>query len=218
MKQWIVNRVGLLNFWYYQNQIFEFSDGRMLLRGTNGSGKSLTMQSLFPVLLDGDTRAGRLDSFGSQDRKMLDYLLGEKGVSERDEGTGYLFLEVKRIDREEYLTVGIGMYAKRGGTLKKWFFTIENNQRIGIDFELYEEPRKNEIIPNTKRKLTNRLVGIGRVFETQRAYKLFVNERIFGFEDIEQFEELIELLINLRNPKLSRDFKPSVIYKILHDS
>ncbi|MFZ1781039.1 MAG: TIGR02680 family protein, partial [Enterococcus aquimarinus] len=192
MKQWIVNRVGLLNFWYYQNQIFEFSDGRMLLRGTNGSGKSLTMQSLFPVLLDGDTRAGRLDSFGSQDRKMLDYLLGEKGVSERDEGTGYLFLEVKRIDREEYLTVGIGMYAKRGGTLKKWFFTIENNQRIGIDFELYEEPRKNEIIPNTKRKLTNRLVGIGRVFETQRAYKLFVNERIFGFEDIEQFEELIE--------------------------
>ena len=57
MKQWIVNRVGLLNFWYYQNQIFEFSDGMMLLRGTNGSGKSLTMQSLFPVLLDGDTRA-----------------------------------------------------------------------------------------------------------------------------------------------------------------
>lgn len=218
MKQWVVNRVGLLNFWYYQNQIFEFSDGRMLLRGTNGSGKSLTMQSLFPVLLDGDTRAARLDSFGSQDRKMVDYLLGEKGVSERDEGIGYLFLEVKRQDREEYLTVGIGMYAKRGGTLNKWFFAVENNQRIGIDFELYEEPRKNEIIPNTKRKLTNRLVDVGRVFENQRAYKHFVNERIFGFEDIEQFEELIELLINLRNPKLSRDFKPSVIYKILHDS
>lgn len=218
MKQWIVNRVGLLNFWYYQNQIFEFSDGRMLLRGTNGSGKSLTMQSLFPVLFDGDTRAARLDSFGSQDRKMLDYLLGEKGVSERDEGIGYLFLEVKRQDREEYLTIGIGMSAKRGGTLNKWFFAIENNQRIGIDFELYEEPRKNEIIPNTKRKLMNRLVDIGRVFEHQRAYKHFVNERIFGFEDIEQFDELIALLINLRSPKLSKDFKPSVIYGILHDS
>ena len=218
MKQWVINRVGLLNFWYYQNQIFELSEGKMLFRGTNGSGKSLTMQSLFPVLFDGDTRAARLDSFGSQDRKMIDYLLGEKGVSDRDEGIGYLFLEVKRQDREEYLTVGIGMSGKRGGTLTKWFFAIENNQRIGIDFELYEEPRKNEIIPNTKRKLTNRLVDIGRVFESQQAYKQFVNERIFGFEDIEQFEELITLLINLRSPKLSKEFKPTSIYGILHDS
>ena len=63
-NRWLINRVGLLNFWYYQNQIFQLADGKMLLRGTNGSGKSLTMQSLFPVLFDGDTSAYRLDSFG----------------------------------------------------------------------------------------------------------------------------------------------------------
>lgn len=218
MNRWVVNRVGLLNFWYYQNQIFQLADGRMLLRGTNGSGKSLTMQSLFPVLFDGNTNANRLDSFGSSDRKMEDYLLGEKGVSDRDEGTGYLFLEVKREDREEYLTIGIGMSAIRGGKLKKWFFAIENNQRVGIDFELYEELRKDEITPFTKKKLSNHLVGVGRLFDSQREYKQFVNERIFGFEDIEQFEELIALLINLRSPKLSKEFRPSVIYGILRGS
>lgn len=218
MKQWVINRVGLLNFWYYQKQIFQLSDGKMLLRGSNGSGKSLTMQSLLPVLFDGDTRAYRLDSFGSKDRKMEDYLLGEKGVSNRDEGTGYLFLEVKKEGVEEYLTVGIGMQANRGGKLSKWFFAIENNQRVGINFELYEEFRKGEITPFTKKKLKNRLESMGKLFENQGEYKRYVNDRIFGFETIEQFDELIALLINLRRPKLSKEFNPSVIYNILRDS
>lgn len=218
MSRWVINRVGLLNFWYYQNQIFQLADGRMLLRGTNGSGKSLTMQSLFPVLFDGNTNARRLDSFGSTDRKMEDYLLGEKGVSDRDEGTGYLFLEVKREDRAEYLTIGIGMSAIRGGKLRKWFFAIENNQRIGIDFELFENLSRDVILPFTRKKLNTHLLGIGRTFEKQRDYKNFVNERIFGFDDIEQLDELIDLLINLRSPKLSKEFRPSVIYGILRES
>ncbi|MGC6768957.1 TIGR02680 family protein [Enterococcus sp. LJL51] len=217
-NRWIINRVGLLNFWYYTKETFELADGRMLLRGTNGSGKSLTMQSLFPVLFDGDTSAYRLDSFGSRDRKMEDYLLGEKGVSERNEGIGYLFLEVKREAREEYLTVGVGMHANRGGTLKKWYFSIENNQRVDKEFDLYEELRQGELTPLTKAKLKNRLEGKGRIFETQREYKLFVNQRIFGFDNLDQFDELITLLLQLRSPKLSKDFRPSVIYGILRNS
>lgn len=218
MNRWVINRVGLLNFWYYKNQIFELANGRMLLRGANGSGKSLTMQSLFPVLFDGNTSAYRLDSFGSADRRMEDYLLGEKGVSDRDEGIGYLFLEVKREHREEYLTVGIGMHANRGGKLNKWFFALENNERVGLDFELYEELRKGELTPLTKQKLKNRLEHTGKVFESGRAYKSYVNERIFGFDSLEQFDELINLLINLRSPKLSKEFRPTVIYNILRDS
>ena len=36
-------RIGLINFWLYDEEIFEFEDGKLLLRGTNGSGKSVTM-------------------------------------------------------------------------------------------------------------------------------------------------------------------------------
>lgn len=95
-NKWVLHRAGLINFWYYDEQYFEFADGKLLLRGTNGSGKSVTMQSLLPVLLDGKKTPDRLDPFGSRARKMEDYLLGEKEIVDRDERTGYLFLEYKR--------------------------------------------------------------------------------------------------------------------------
>lgn len=46
-SKWQINRVGLLDFWYYDEEEFDFLDGRMLLRGANGSGKSVTMRALF---------------------------------------------------------------------------------------------------------------------------------------------------------------------------
>ena len=57
-SKWQINRVGLLDFWYYDEEEFDFLDGRMLLRGANGSGKSVTMQSFIPLLLDGNMRDG----------------------------------------------------------------------------------------------------------------------------------------------------------------
>lgn len=60
-SKWQINRVGLLDFWYYDEEEFDFLDGRMLLRGANGSGKSVTMQSFIPLLLDGNMRPERLD-------------------------------------------------------------------------------------------------------------------------------------------------------------
>src|SRR5690625_2051122 len=85
MNKWQMNRARLLNFWYYDEEIFTFSNGKLLLRGSNGSGKSVTMQSFLPVLLDGKTSPDRLDPFGSKARKMEDYLLGEKEVVDRSE-------------------------------------------------------------------------------------------------------------------------------------
>ena len=84
-SKWQINRVGLLDFWYYDEEEFDFLDGRMLLRGANGSGKSVTMQSFIPLLLDGNMRPERLDPFGSRARKMENYLL-EEG-DEREERT-----------------------------------------------------------------------------------------------------------------------------------
>lgn len=68
-SRWQANKIGLINFWYYDEQEFPFVKGRMLLRGSNGSGKSVTMQSVVPLLLDGNMSPERLDPFGSRDRK-----------------------------------------------------------------------------------------------------------------------------------------------------
>jgi len=217
--RWKPNRAGLLNFWYYDVQEFHFADGKLLLRGSNGSGKSVTMQSLVPVLLDGRTSSDRLDPFGSRARRMDDYLLGE--VSNRDERTGYLWIEFKRQDSERFITCGIGLRARRHGALEFWGFVITDNRRIGRDLELYKtelnfETGKEEMVPLSKRELTNRLQTGGRVVETRSEYMELVNKHVFGFAGLDAYDELIKLLIQLRSPKLSKDFKPTVIYEILH--
>ena len=62
----IASNSGLFNFWYYENQEFDLADGKILFRGTNGSGKSVTTQSFIPLLLDGDKRPNRIDPFGTK--------------------------------------------------------------------------------------------------------------------------------------------------------
>lgn len=59
-NRWHANKLGLINFWYYDEQEFCFAKGRLLLRGSNGSGKSVTMQSAIPLLLDGNANPERL--------------------------------------------------------------------------------------------------------------------------------------------------------------
>ncbi|MEW5323208.1 TIGR02680 family protein [Geobacillus thermoleovorans] len=215
---WVLHRAGLINFWYYDEQYFYFADGKLLLRGSNGAGKSVTMQSLIPVLLDGKKTPDRLDPFGSRARRMEDYLLGEKDVVDRDERTGYLFLEYKRKESDQYVTTGIGLRAKRQKSLDFWGFVIFDNRRIGHDITLYKKEKTGEKIPLTKRELAATLGAGGTVVETQKDYMELVNKHVFRFESLGAFQELIELLIQLRSPKLSKDFKPTVIYEILESS
>src|SRR5690625_1472194 len=137
MNKWQMNRARLLNFWYYDEEIFTLSNGKLLLRGSNGSGKSVTMQSFLPVLLDGKTSPDRLDPFGSKARKMEDYLLGEKEVVDRDERTGYLFIEFKRQQTDQYMTIGIGLQAKRHKQMKFWGFGINDKRRIRLELHSY---------------------------------------------------------------------------------
>ena len=213
-SRWQANKIGLINFWYYDEQEFPFVKGRMLLRGSNGSGKSVTMQSVVPLLLDGNMSPERLDPFGSRDRKMSSYLLEEDDG--REERTGYLYLELKRQNSDTYLTIGMGIRARRGKNLDKWYFSLTDGRRIGKDFFLYKD--SGEKVTLSKKELENRIGDGGRVIDRQVDYMEYVNRQIFGFETTEEYKEMIDLLIQLRTPKLSKDFKPSVINDILSDS
>lgn len=224
VNKWQMNRAGILNYWYYDEAEFRFADGRLLLRGSNGSGKSVTMQSLITILLDGVKRADRLDSFGSKSRRIEDYLLGEKEISNYEDRTGYLYLEYKRENSEQYLTTGIGLHARRGASkVDFWGFILQNGQRINKDillFKMDKDPESGEKqrIPLSRKELENRIGQNGRVTTDQREYMAMVNQHIFGFENTDKYQELMKLLIQLRSPKLSRDFKPSVVYEILNNS
>lgn len=210
-SKWMINRIGLIDFWYYDDEEFHFKDGRLLLRGANGSGKSVTMQSFIPLLLDGNKAAERLDPFGTRARKLENYLLEENDG--REERTGYLYMEFRRRDSDTYVTIGIGLCAKKNKKLDSWHFVIRDGRRIGRDFFLYRE-LKNKITLS-KVELINRLGDGGQVVEGQNDYMKLVNDTLFGYENVEEYKELVDLLIQLRTPKLSKDFKPTVLNEIL---
>lgn len=52
--RWRPHRAGVRNVWEYDDQVFSFADGRLILRGPNGSGKSNALALLFPFLVEGD--------------------------------------------------------------------------------------------------------------------------------------------------------------------
>lgn len=210
ISNWHMHRMGMVDFWYYVNEEFHFKNGHMLLRGSNGSGKSVTMQSFIPLLLDGNKSSERLDPFGTRSRKLENYLLEEN--SERNDRIGYLYMEFKREDSDVYKTVGMGLHAKKGKPLDAWYFVIEDNQRINRDFSLLDHN-----LAITKQMLKN-IIGEKQVIDGQKAYMEKVNQALFGFKTTDEYKEAITLLLQLRSPKLSNSLKPTTINEILSAS
>ena len=130
-ERWHPARIGLIDFWYYENQEFELDHGHLLLRGSNGSGKSVTMQSFIPLLLDGNKNSERLDAFGTRSRKIENYLLEED--SERTDRIGYLWMEFKRENEEVYKTIGMGLHARLNKKTDAWSGFKSCPQSSGTD-------------------------------------------------------------------------------------
>lgn len=117
-----LTRGGILNVWQYDNQVFDFGGGRLLLRGTNGAGKSKTLEMLLPFVIDGDK--SRITASGRHHTSLLWLMLdGYAGQSR----TGYLWLEFQRRTETgdtETVTCGIGLRANESArAATTWFFT-----------------------------------------------------------------------------------------------
>lgn len=163
-NRWEIKKIGLLNYWWYDEEEFEFSDGRMILRGTNGSGKSVTMQSFIPLLLDGNKSPERLDPFNTKARKIEDYILGY-GEDIKDENTSYLYMEFYKKETGNYLSIGMGLRAKKNSGISFWGFIIKDGRRIGKDLFLYKDIENK--IPLSKQELKNRIGEGGQVVDTR---------------------------------------------------
>ena len=213
-NRWKMNRMGFVNFWLYDEEIFEFCDGKILLRGQNGAGKSIATQSFIPFILDGDRTPRRLDPFGSSDRRMEYYFLGD---GEKEESTGYLFLEFKKEETGQYRTVCIGQRAQKGKPMSFWGFVLMDGRRIGGDVQLYQQVGSAKI-PYSKQDMKKVLGDDVPFTDVQGEYKAMVNKYLFGFPRMDQYEQYIQLLVKVRAPKLSKEFKPKKVYEILNES
>lgn len=77
--RWKPLRAGLVDMFYYDAEEFWFHDGRLLLRGNNGTGKSKVLALTLPFLLDGELAPHRVEPDGDRQKKMeWNLLLGGK--------------------------------------------------------------------------------------------------------------------------------------------
>ena len=106
--RWKPLRAGLVDMFYYDAEEFWFHDGRLLLRGNNGTGKSKVLALTLPFLLDGELAPHRVEPDGDRQKKMeWNLLLG--GKHPHPERLGYTWLEFGRRSAdgsEEFRTIG----------------------------------------------------------------------------------------------------------------
>lgn len=206
-----VTRIGFVNFWLFDDEEFDFYDGKLLLRGHNGAGKSVTMQSFIPLILDGNKSPARLDPFGTTDKHIEDYLLGGIDTEKKEEATAYLYMETFHEEKKKYITIGMGLHARQGRPVDFYGFSLEDGRRIGKDLFLYNKER----VPLTKQELKLALGAENTLVEKTIDYKRMVNKLLFGFSTLDAYDEFINVLLQLRSPKLSKEYKPTKLMGIL---
>ncbi|MGA8461277.1 MAG: TIGR02680 family protein, partial [Streptosporangiaceae bacterium] len=198
--RWKPLRAGLVDMFYYDAEEFWFHDGRLLLRGNNGTGKSKVLALTLPFLLDGELAPHRVEPDGDRQKKMeWNLLLG--GRHPNSERLGYTWLEFGRRapgGNAEFRTIGCGLKAVAGrGIARHWFFMT--TQRVGEDLHLLPASR----VPLTREKLREEIDGHGLVYDRATDYRRAVDEALFGLGE-HRYESLINLLIQLRQPQLSK--------------
>lgn len=196
--RWQPLRIGIVDLFYYDYAEFWFRDGRVLFRGNNGTGKSKILALTLPFLLDGDLSPSRVEPDGDRDKRMeWNLLLGGK----YDERLGYAWLELGRVAEDgerAYVTVGCGLRAAHGrGVADRWFFLT--SQRIGQDLFLIGQ--NGTTLPHDR--LVDAIGQHGQVTRTGEQYRRWIDEHLFHLGD-ERYDALISLLIQLRQPQLSK--------------
>src|SRR5499426_3853173 len=142
--RWQPLRSGFVNLYRYDREEFHYENGRLLLRGNNGTGKSRVLALQLPFLLDGEVDPQRLEPDADPSKKIEWNLL----MGRYQDRSGYTWIEFGRYEddapeghKEHYLTLGCGLSAIEGQAgVRQWFFIT--SQRIGQDLELVTDSKQ----------------------------------------------------------------------------
>src|SRR3989475_11883556 len=115
-QRWQPLRSGLINLYRYDREEFHYEEGRLLLRGNNGTGKSRVLALQLPFLLDGEVNPERFEPDADPSKRVEWNLLMDR----YPDRTGYTWIEFGRCaengseigeecSQEHYLTLGCGL-------------------------------------------------------------------------------------------------------------
>ncbi|MFI8940074.1 TIGR02680 family protein [Streptomyces syringium] len=204
-----LHRAGIHNVWQYDEQEFSFGDGRLLLRGKNGAGKSKALEMLLPYLLDGDSRA--LDATGTG-RTTLTWLMLDG--FEQTNRLGYLWVEFHGAAADggdRYLTLGAAIRASKSTKKAVPAFFI-TPLRVGEELHLVEGGK-----PLPVEKLKER-IGAGNVTERAVQHRSRVARKLFGITDTTRYRNLTQLLHRLRRPTVGDRIESGGLVALLSET
>ena len=210
--RWTALRAGIQNVWEYDDRRFVFTRGRLLLRGQNEAGKTKALELLFPFLLDGDLAPQRLDPFGTTARPMRWNLVNDQDPEEKLR-IGYVWLELGRKEGDgfAYLTIGAGLRARRSSSdVEHWFFLT--SQRPDRELSLVQEGR-----PLARGALEEAIGAAGQVIDGRAEYRRVLNAKLFSLQP-EQYTALVDTLLHLRRPQLSKSLDPDQLSGFLTEA
>jgi uncharacterized protein (TIGR02680 family) len=201
LARWQPLRLGVVELFHYDSEEFWFRDGHLLLRGNNGTGKSKVLSLTLPFLLDAQLKSSRIEPDGDSAKKMAWNLL----MNSHSRRIGYAWIEFGRLADDgtpHYLTLGAGLSAKEGRPLvDSWFFVLDDAAGTRINQDLWLTSPQRVVL--TKERLREVLEGRGQVFDNASHYRRAVDERLFRLGP-KRYEALIDTLIQLRQPQLSK--------------
>ncbi|MGP4015933.1 TIGR02680 family protein [Saccharopolyspora sp. 5N708] len=209
-NRWRLHRGGIVNIWQYAETTFDLAGGRAIFQGTNGSGKSRTLELLLPLCLDGDLR--QLGSKGfdtvSIRRLMLDeYPGGPNRI-------GYAWIELRRETPdgdEEFLTCGIGVKASKTSQSISDSWRFITGRRVGINLYLVGADR----VPLGSAQLRE-LLGADCVLDEQ-SFRAKVAATVYGMPAA-RYGDLLHLQRTLRNPDVGLKVLEGQLEQILSDA
>ncbi|HEV2638124.1 MAG TPA: TIGR02680 family protein [Actinocrinis sp.] len=202
MTRYKPTRAGIINLWDYIDEEFSFADGRLALRGHNGSGKTKALEVLFPFVLDGSLNPRRLDPFSGKNRTMKSNLL----YRGQDAEYGYAWMEFARdADPVDVVTliIGLRVHKDQDQPTPSYYVT---GKRIGVDFGLLSADSR----PLTSKQLTAKLGPADSFKAGREAYRAAVDARLFHLGP-ERYTQLLDLLLALRRPQLAKDLDPAKV-------
>lgn len=208
-RRWRLSRAGIVNVWHYLDTEFTLSGGRLILRGTNGSGKSRALEMLLPYLLDGDRK--RMDATGAG-KVNLDELM-RTGAGDQENRVGYLWLELAC--PEGHFTIGAHIrYSTAAHRSEVHLFTT--GLRVGDGLTLVDEHR----MPLARDDLIT-AVGAGRVTRSPEEHRDTVRAEVFGLRGDsgrDRYTGLLQLLHTLRSPDVGNRIDEGRLPQILSDA